>query len=112
MKLAWKDGEVRLTHRKRVTGPRTWRTRVDPFESAWSTVERWLQEQPDATAKGLLQRLREETNMRFDPGQLRTLQRRVKEWRTEIARRLVFGADPEAARIAKQGEEKAEKVMA
>jgi hypothetical protein len=112
MKLAWKNGEIRLTHRKRVTGPRTWRTRVDPFESAWSTVERWLQEQPDATAKGLFQRLREETNMRFDPGQLRTLQRRVKEWRTEIARRLVFGADPEAARIATQGEEKAEKVMA
>jgi hypothetical protein len=50
--------------------------------------------------------------MRFDPGQLRTLQRRVKEWHTEIARRLVFGADPEAARIATQGEEKAETIMA
>ncbi len=100
------------SHRKRVAGPRTWRTRIDPFESSWSTVERWLQEQPHATAKGLFQRLREETNIPFDPGQLRTLQRRVKEWRTEIARRLVFGADPGANCAAREREEEAETVTA
>jgi hypothetical protein len=27
----------------------------------------------------------------FAPGQLRTLQRRVKQWRSEIARQLVLG---------------------
>jgi len=32
----------------------------------------------------------------FPPGQLRTLQRRVKQWRTEIARRLVLGLESEA----------------
>jgi hypothetical protein len=110
MKLAWKDGEARLTHRKPVTGPRMWRTRVDAFESSWSTVERWLGERQDATAKDLFQRLREESGIRFDPGQLRTLQRRVKQWRTEIARRLVFGVDAEPASTAPQSEEQEETV--
>ena len=32
----------------------------------------------------------------FPPGQLRTLQRRVKQWRSEIARGLVLGLESEA----------------
>ena len=32
----------------------------------------------------------------FEPGQLRTLRRRVKEWRTAIVRRLVLGVGGEA----------------
>ena len=79
---------------------------------SWSTVERWLEEQPHATAKGLFQRLREETNIPFDPGQLRMLQRRVKEWRTEIARRLIFGADPGTSGSVTQREQEAETVTA
>ena len=31
LSTVWRDGEVRPTHRKRTTGPRTYRTRVDPF---------------------------------------------------------------------------------
>jgi hypothetical protein len=89
---AWRDGEVRPTHRKPFAGPRLWRTRIDPFQEVWPLVEQWLHEQPDATAKGLFQRLQNETSMSFSPGQLRTLQRRVREWRTAIARRLVVGA--------------------
>jgi hypothetical protein len=93
---AWRDGEVRPTHRKQSTGPRSWRTRVDPFEDVWSLVEQWLIEQPDATAKALFQRLQAQTSTLFAPGQLRTLQRRVKEWRTAIARQLVLGAGDSA----------------
>jgi hypothetical protein len=96
----WRDGEVRPTHRKRTTGPRSYRTRVDPFESVWPRVQQWLNEQPDATAKTLFQRLQEETPTPFGPGQLRTLQRRVKEWRTAIARRLVLGAGDEGEVVA------------
>jgi len=33
----------------------------------------------------------------FAPGQLRTLQRRVKQWRTEIARQLVLGLESGSA---------------
>jgi len=48
------------------------------------------------TAKELFDRLREEPSSTFSDGQLRTLQRRVKEWRRLAARRLLFaGASSE-----------------
>lgn len=91
LSTAWHDGEVRATHRKKLE-PRYWRTRVDPFEHVWPLVEQWLNEQWDATAKELFQRLQTQMPESFLPGQLRTLQRRVKDWRTGVARRLVLGA--------------------
>jgi hypothetical protein len=87
---AWRDGEVRPTHR---TGPkplRHWRTRKDPFEAMWPRVVTWLESEPDRTAKELFERLRGERPADFSVGQLRTLQRRVKEWRRLAARRLLF----------------------
>jgi hypothetical protein len=93
LSTAWRDGEVRPTHRKRTSGPRTWRTRKDPFETVWPLVEQWLNEVPDANAKDLFLRLQASTSEVFQPGQLRTLQRRVRQWRSEIARRLVLGVE-------------------
>lgn len=88
---AWRDGETRPTHRRPNTGARPWRTRADPFENAWTVVEAWLNEHPDANAKGIFLRLQAHMPDTFSPGQLRTLQRRVKQWRTEVARKLVLG---------------------
>jgi hypothetical protein len=88
---AWKSGEIRATHRKQAKEPRYWRTRADPFESVWPVIESWLTEQPDINAKDLFQRLSSRFPDAFQDGQLRTLQRRVKAWRTAIARRLVLG---------------------
>lgn len=85
----WRAGEVRPTHRKRYQGPR-WRTRPDPFETVWALLKEWLTDEPTATAKELFDRLQVRTPGMFPDGQLRTLQRRVKQWRTEIARRLVL----------------------
>jgi hypothetical protein len=101
--IAWKAGEVRSTHRKPNTGPRYWRTRVDPFENTWPTIAGWLNEQSDANAKELFQRLHA-NGVEIQPGQLRTLQRRVKTWRTNIARRLILGGDsaPAAAEDKKE----------
>jgi hypothetical protein len=96
LSTAWRDGEVRPTHRKRTTGPRTWRTRKDPFEKVWPLVEQWLNEEPNANAKDLFLRLQASTPARFPPGQLRTLQRRVRQWRSEIARRLVLGVEQQS----------------
>ena len=104
--IAWKAGEVRSTHRKPNTGPRYWRTRADPFENTWPTIEGWLNEQPDLNAKELFQRLHA-NGVEIQPGQLRTLQRRVKTWRTDIARRLILGCDS-----APSAEEKKEEVTA
>ncbi len=91
LSTAWKSGEARPTHRQRTSGPRTWRTRADPFEQTWPLLQQWLHEQPEANAKELLQRL-QQVEPAVPSNQLRTLQRRVREWRTAVARRLVLGA--------------------
>ncbi len=57
---AWKDGEVRPTHRAGPKPQRHWRTRADPLEAVWPRVVAWLETEPDATAKGLLHRLQSE----------------------------------------------------
>lgn len=62
----------------------------DPFDEVWPGLVAWLEVEPDRMAKELLQRLRTEGLGEFPDGQLRTLQRRVKEWRHHAARHLVF----------------------
>ncbi len=52
-----REGEARPTHRQGATRPHDWRTRKDPFEGVWSEVRLWLQEEPEATAKSLFERL-------------------------------------------------------
>ena len=87
----WKDGEVRPTHRSKSSKPHYWRTREDAFEGVWYEVLDWLQQEPDVTGKNLLKRLQYKYPGRFVDGQLRTLQRRIKEWRKIMARELVYG---------------------
>ncbi|MCD4819551.1 MAG: hypothetical protein K8S23_12755, partial [Candidatus Cloacimonetes bacterium] len=53
----WKDGEVRPTHQSKPSKPRYWRTHKDAFEGVWYEVLDWLQQEPDVTAKSLLNRL-------------------------------------------------------
>jgi hypothetical protein len=91
---AWKGGEVRRTHQKPDKPiERYWRTREDPFEEAWPTVQAWLEEKPDSTGKALFHRLQGLCPGLFPDSQMRTLQRRVREWRCAEARRLIFAAD-------------------
>ena len=63
--------------------PRTWRTRPDPFEDDWPILAVQLTEEPGLEAKTLFELLREEHPGRYEPGQLRTLQRRVRRWRAQ-----------------------------
>ena len=85
----WRQGESRPTHRRRPVKARTWRTRMDPFEEVWPQVREWLEEEPDITGKALFHRVRGNYPGEFAPGQLRTLQRRVREWRQAVARELL-----------------------
>jgi Integrase core domain len=87
----WREGEVRPTHRNESSSPRAWRTRKDPFEEVWPEILVWLQHDPDSTAKTLMERLHQVYPGRFPDGQLRTLQRRIREWRHVMARSLVHG---------------------
>ena len=86
----WREGEARPTHRHCPVKSRHWRTRKDPFEEVWLDVLRWLQKEPDASAKVLFERLQRERPGQFPDGQLRTLQRRIKEWRRVMAKKLVY----------------------
>lgn len=60
---------------------RDWRTREDPFAEHWAEVEARLVEAPTLEAKTLFELLAEKYPERYEPGQLRTLQRRIKVWR-------------------------------
>ena len=57
----------------------------------------WLQKDPDTNAKELLTKLPEAYPGRFGDAHLRTLQRRVKDWRGVMAKKLVYAASDEPA---------------
>ena len=82
---------IRAAHRwqrgplpSEVKRPRSWRTRLDPFAEAW---EKEIVPLLARDAAGVLQAttvfdvLEERSPGRFGHGQLRTLQRRIRDWR-------------------------------
>jgi len=71
--------------RKNYSGPRYWRTRPDPFIDVWHEVQQSLEQQPHLAAKTLFLKLQKKYPGRFSDGQLRTLQRRVRDWRIAYA---------------------------
>ena len=60
---------------------RTYRTREDPFADDWAKLEEMLTAAPELEAKTLFEWLNEEKPGKYQEGQLRTLQRRVADWR-------------------------------
>src|SRR5262249_7883181 len=87
----WRKGGARATPREKPTSPRYWGAREDPFQKVWPGNLLWLQEEPDASAKYLFERLGQNYPGQFPEGQLRTLQRRIQDWRRVMARNLVHG---------------------
>jgi len=69
--------------------PRHWRTRNDPFAAVWDEVARQLGTEPELQALTLLEWLQERYPGQYPDKLLRTLQRRVKDWRAR------FGPDKE-----------------
>ncbi len=74
----------KITHSK----PRYWRTRKDPFADVWPEIEYQLQLTPHLPAKTLFLALQKKYPNKFSDGQLRTFQRRVKDWREEQIQEL------------------------
>lgn len=60
---------------------RTWRTRTDPLEDVWDEVREMLEDNPGLEAKTIFEYLQRENPGKLADGQLRTLQRRIKQWR-------------------------------
>ncbi|MCP4545108.1 MAG: IS21 family transposase [bacterium] len=76
----WEKGPLPSQVRK----PRTWRTREDPFAEVWdSEVVGWLETDTEGQLRSttIFDELVERYPGRFEPGQVRSLQRRVRDWR-------------------------------
>lgn len=56
------------------------RTRIDPFERDWSEIKVFLSSIPGLKSKTIFQYFQREYPGRYQDGQLRTLQRRIKQW--------------------------------
>jgi hypothetical protein len=61
--------------------PRHWRTRSDPFSEVWEEVRGLLENNPGLEAKTVFEDLQRRYPGRYADGQLRTLQRKIKQWR-------------------------------
>ena len=93
-----KAGMDRKTARKYLKEPerlsrprpaRDWRTRVDPLTQIWPEAEPRLQAAPELEAKALFEHLLLIRPEQIRATQLRTFQRRVRQWKLE------HGASPE-----------------
>jgi transposase len=62
---------------------RKWRTREDPFEGDWAEIWARLRDAPELEGKALFEDILGKNPERYHPGQLRTFQRRMKEWRAK-----------------------------
>lgn len=78
--------------------PKRGRRRPDPLIAVSDELRSWFVADPSQTGRDLLVRLQATSPGRYPDTLLRTLQRRLKVWRSEIATALVFGIpDPAGA---------------
>jgi len=90
LRHAWKEGETRPTSRRRPPEPRG-RRRPDPLAAVTNDLRTLFDEDQSQTGRELLTKLQEMHPAAYPDGLLRTVQRRLKTWRAEAARTLVFG---------------------
>jgi hypothetical protein len=90
LRTAWKSGEARPTAAEKPTTQRRGRRRPDPLVSVTPQLRGWFQLEPWRTGRELLEKLQAEQPGTYPDGLLRTVQRRLKIWRSEHACSLVF----------------------
>jgi hypothetical protein len=66
---------------KKIKEPRTYRTRNNPFEDVQDEIKVRLEMNPNLTAKTILDNLIKQYPDKYQMGQIRTLQRRMTDWR-------------------------------
>ena len=82
------DPKTALKYRKcgklpsQLKKPHEWRTRTDPFAQEWDQIKDLLQNSPGLEAKTIFDHLQRKLEGKYQDGQLRTLQRRIKQWRS------------------------------
>ena len=99
----WRRDETHYPRERKMKAARTWRTREDPFAGVWCDVLVWLRKEPDANAVALLGRLQSAHPDRYSQAHLRTMQRRVQQWRAIMAKKLVYASGGETCQWRNQG---------
>ena len=61
--------------------PHDWRTRTDPFVQEWDRIKDLLENNPGLESKTIFEYLQRSFEGKYQDGQLRSLQRRIKQWR-------------------------------
>jgi hypothetical protein len=93
LKTLWQAGEARPTATAKPPQKRG-RRRPDPLADVTDQLKAWFIEEPWRTGRELLEKLQTEEPGNYPEGLLRTVQRRLKGWRTEQARALAFSGIP------------------
>jgi hypothetical protein len=91
LRTAWKDGAARPTDRPPVKAKRE-RRRPDPLVEVTPLLRQWFEAEPWRTGSELLAKLQEKHPGSYSNNLLRTLQRRLKSWRSEQAAALLLGS--------------------
>jgi hypothetical protein len=92
LRTAWQDGEIRPTSQPKPKAKRG-RRRPDPLAAVTDDLRSWFEADPSLSGRQLLDRLQAEHPGEYPDGLVRTVQRRLKNWRSALARALVFGRD-------------------
>lgn len=92
LRTLWQDGEARPTATDKPPQKRG-RRRPDPLVEVADQLKGWFMEEPWRSGRELLEKLQAEAPGDYPESLLRTVQRRLKDWRSEQARALVFSAN-------------------
>ena len=90
LKTAWRQGEQRPTHRRPYRRRKLVSRRPSKLDAWQDQIRAWLESDPTISAKEVLSRLEAHDPSQFKSKHLRTVQRSVKIWRGEQARRIIL----------------------
>lgn len=102
LRTAWRMGEVRPTAQPKLK-QKHGRRRPDPLIAVTDDLRFWFEADPAQSGSDLLKRLQTSGPGRYPDGLLRTVQRRLKIWRSEIASQLVFGIPNQTPAVSVSG---------
>ena len=92
LKIAWREGERRPTHRRPYRRRKPIPRRPTMLDDVQDQIQAWLDREPAISALEVLTRLKATHSDRFTDQHLRTVQRAVKVWRGQQARRIVMAS--------------------
>ena len=95
---SWKESEIRPTSRRRPRVPRG-RRRADLLVNVTHELRAWFEADRAQSGRDLLSKLQVAHPGEYPDALLRTVQRRLKTWRAEMAKASVFDTNHGTSRL-------------